>query len=434
MLKFKIIANSLLSSNNKKTDKRSISFSDFYNINKRYYSTGVGLHSSGFPYDYIRSNGSKAQWTQPTAIGFYLQYLVNENNEKEAERVMENLLKTQTNPNISWNGLIPWLKFNGDEVLAERTEIAFGDNSNLSKKVAMVAQKFTGKASILATQFLNNQKSGYQQMYDNSQGLFYGAVDRESDVFNKGYHINRLFNEFRSGVAFVVSYFSIDEKAWDNLIVNTPKKNYIDIEGDSVPIASTYDGSGFQYSWPLLSVPEGKLSADMENILFNALYAQLDTALKLGHFGGYSASSYGNSASINGYSGKIGVPELAETTDHISNKTFSIYSLLPFLVILEQEDKQTLMEWITTYASYSGIQGQYGYYDSIHAEKNDKIISDLIFAVDNGSMILPNSEGPQLLLDFLDKYGKVDQFKNLYSKIKLGIPKIKKKLPLPPKI
>ncbi len=428
MLKYKIIATRVFPSS--KTGKRSISFPKFYNINKAYYLHGV--HSSGFPYDSIGSEGTKAPWSQPTSIGFYLQYLVNENNALEAEKVMNSLLKLQADPKISWNGLIPWLRFDGDTVLADRSEIAFGDNSNLSKKVAMVAQKFTGNAGILANQFLNNQKIGYQKMYDPSEGLLFGTVDRETNVFNNGYHINRLFNEFRAGVAFVVAYFDVNEKAWNNLLANTIIANYIDRKGNSINNGVACDGSGFQYSWPLLSLPEGELSADMKNVLYNALYAQLNTAFMQGHVGGYSACSVRVSEAIYSYSGKIGIPELAEISDAISAKTFSIYSLLPFLAILDKKDKQTLMKWITAYSEYPGIKGKYGYHDSVHDSPNGKVVSDLVLAIDNGSMILPKSQGPKLLMDFLDKHGKGDKLRDLYSRIKLSIPKTPKRLPPPP--
>ena len=301
MLKFRIIAYNLLpKSDTTSSLKRPISFAEFYDFNRKFYD--VGLHASGFPHDFIRSDGYKAPWTQPTSIGFYLQYLVNENNATEAQRVLKNLLEIQTNPDISWKGLIPWLKFNGDDVLADRSEIAFGDNSNLSLKVAMVAQKFTGNASVLAKEFLNNQKAGYQQMYNQSQGLFCGTVDRLTGQPSQTYHINRLLNEFRAGVAFLVAYYDVDDNAWDNLFANTSTGSYIDRNDDAVLTSRTLDGSGFQYSWPLLSLPEAELSEDMKNVLYNALFTQLDNANKHGHVGGYSACSFGNDETPNGYS------------------------------------------------------------------------------------------------------------------------------------
>lgn len=430
MLKLKIIANNLLSTTDANSRlNRPISFAEFYNSNRKFYD--VGLHTSGFPHDFITSDGYKAPWTQPTSIGFYLQYLVNENNAIEAERVLNTLLEIQSNPNISWNGLIPWLKFNGDDILADRNEIAFGDNSNLSLKVAMVAQKFTGNASVLAKQFLNNQKDGYQQMYNQSQGLFCGTVDRLTGQLSQTYHINRLLNEFRTGVAFVVAYYDVNENAWDNLFSTTSTGSYTDRSDGAVLTSRTLDGSGFQYSWPLLSIPEGELSEDMKNVLYNALYTQLVNANINGHVGGYSASSFGNDETPNGYSGKIGITEDAETDDQLSQKIFSIYSLVPFLSILDKQDKETLMKWVTAFSEYPEIKSEYGYYDSVYDSPKGKIVSNKIEAVDNGSMILANSQGPNLLMEFLDAAGKGNKLRELYGRIKIGIQKFNKPLPSP---
>lgn len=409
---------------------------DFIKCNNHYFEdpkfrdTKTGFPYDNIPYGYLFSSSTSIpKNTQPSLIGFYVQYLVDKGSIKKLQILVNGLLQVQSDPTISVRGLLPWISFDmNNNAYRSNPTIAFGDNITLSMKVAMIIGRYQGvdptnsainKLVADAKTFLENQREGYQELYAEEKGLLYATMDNT-------YYIDRLFNEFRAGVAFAVAYFGVNEKAWKNIVDEPPTGTYVAENGTSIKVPKSWDGGGFQFSWSLLSLPEHKLNYEMGASLYNSLYTFLDYSNSKKAVGILSASGSPSGA----YLGDIGAPPLRENTIPPTLITvFSIYALSPYMHMLYGENRKTLLKWINAYAAVQRMKGDYGLYDSY--DSNTYAITRMYYGVDNGSMVLLNSKGPQYLMTFLEANGCSEKLKELYASISLGVKKITLPLPLP---
>jgi hypothetical protein len=413
--------------------------------------TACGIHDlTGFPHDVISDAGVVGAYTQPAAIGFYLQYLLTESApdrwgrtwsavdgiDRQIRKILLYLTTLQNDSSIAWRGLLPWLKLSPNGVMLDRDEIAFGDNIMLSMSVAMVlgaGEIVKPETAALAQDFLNRQRSegGYLQLFDGARGLLRGAVDRQGQPQNQ-YYMDRFFNEFRSGVAFAVAYFGVDERAWSNLaLLSHEMKPYF----ASRPAVSashevinyvTWNGSAHQLSWPLLFLPEHELNRDLAVAHANALFTMLDSAQRQELLGVPAASAVPSTGGYL-YSGEHGEAVLAESTSN-SAAVRSIYGLAPYYNLLDDAGRSTLVSWFGAYASEPGMRGRYGLFDAVDLEGR---IAEVNLAIDSLTTALIGSPAPGYLVRFLESEHVMNAVSRLYSWFRGTIPAVDADLPVP---
>jgi hypothetical protein len=344
-----------------------------------YFELGAGLDpATHFPYDHI-TGGTAGQYTQPTLIGFYMQILgdvvrgsLNNGMTKtqaltEIQTVLTNLLSAQAT--YGWNGLLPWLNLGPLGAHAERAGL--GDNANLAQSLAVMigALESAGlsgadliAAQAIATQveqFLDNQAPGYAALVNPATGLFYGEVNTATGAPNTTYEIDRLANEFRGAVAFLVMrYPALPDTVWNNLAIVTTD-SYVDRNSQNISNLAPWDGAAFQMFWPSLRNNEMDFIG-FRNALYNHLVTQLDYAYQNRIPGILSASTPPEGS----YTGHIGVPQVSEHNMTYNNNLLidvgSTYALASAMNI----DIYAVLGWLDSIDYLYGMNGTYGFYDS----------------------------------------------------------------------
>jgi|GEM_PF-2206427 len=387
-------------------------------------------------------------YTQPTAIGFYVEILaqialgqITTPNISKAdaltrlEKAISSLETIQTS--LGYKGLIPFVNLKqGMTIMIPPTDpmppqminapyspysstIGFGDNANLSQSIAAAVGllengTFSGadlaRATALISRFetiLTKQAEGFSAFYDHGAKLFYASYDTGSRTFQN--HIDRLFNEFRSGVAFVIAKYSLPKDAWDNLTLT--RRTYTDSKGNEVENFVPYDGGAFQMLWPLLHAPELDFP-EMKQALFNFLYSQADFAVQAKLPGLLSASFIPNGD----YSGKIGLEAASETSDALRQDVVSLYALASAYSI----DPHFVLAWLKEIkAAFPALLGPYGLYDSITASG---AIGKRYYAIDQASLVLGLSgQGAAGMKNYLEKRSLKTGFDSLYQGLKLNV-------------
>ncbi len=427
--------------------------------NAKYFVEGVGIdRTTGFPYDLLGSNasGGVGRWTQPTAIGFYLQILSDIITRKisvstmtpaqalaAANKTLTNLLDAQTR--LGWNGLIPWLKLN--PLVIDRNQVVFLDNMNLSQSIAAFLgsleksnlQNGTGKDIYkMGSDFLAKQQAKikvgdkewnnvYQYFYDSKPLIqqLYAAYDTAkkkfvTDDFGNALHVDRLGNEVRSGVAFAVTYFGVPQAAWTNL--EMVLRTYRTHDQKNWTTIAPYDGGAFQVFWNMLRAPENEIPK-MYTVLWNAFVAYTDymQTQKLPGFPSASAVPGGL------YDGKIGLQAIAETLDTLRGNIGSLYAL-GAAYLLDPAKVLSLIESVAK--SLPALSGPNGFYD---AASKAGVISPNYYAVDQGSLILGLSgSGPSSMKAFLQNRNLLNTFNALYQELPINFQQAPKVIPEPP--
>lgn len=383
---------------------------------------------TGFPYDRINPDGTldtDHKVTQPTLIGFYLQTLaetaignlnwdsVSPTQALQAiEKVMSQLLDLQSR--YGWKGgLIPW--FDLDPQLTPFESVGIGDNANLSQSLAVMvgaleSKTFSGidqtRAELViqnAETFLSRQKAGYEAAVDPFFGVFAASVRRDNGVFD--HFLDRFTTEFRGAIAFLkVRFPSIPASVWDNL--KSSEANYTASSGQVIENLQSYEGSAFQYFWPLLKNNELDF-ADFRNALYNQFVTQTDFASRERIPGFLSASETVNK----GYAGLIGIPELAENANPILADLGSTYAMASAYRIAPD----ATLRWLKAIMDQiPGIVGTYGLKD---AARSDSEIADAYLGIDVASTLLGLAgNGAEYFAAYLRKRGLELDYNMLYDR------------------
>lgn len=406
--------------------------------NSKYFQEGQGIDpASGFPIDVVGTNAvAGTQWTQPTSIGFYLQFLGEIITKRiqvsfmtpaqamtQANKVLDSLGQAQTQ--WGWKGLIPWMTIK--PVLAANTsKVALIDNANLTQSIvsflgalnrANLGQTTATNLNSKAEIFLANQRDGYQAFVDAPSGVFRATYDKSNGTFDS--YADRFGSEIRSAIPFLIQFFGLSDSVWNNLIRSTSRS--VTEEGRVVKTFSAFDGGGFQYFWPLINSPEESLP-QISAMLQNAFLIHQDVMNEKGLPGFLSASSLPEG----GYSGKIGVSDLKETPSVLDEGVGSVYSLAAAYKLNPQFVLTKLQE---IEASFPNLKGALGFYD---AARSNTAVSQNYYAIDQGSMVLGLAGGGGEDFKFwLQKKGLWQAYQGYYSGLNFGIAQAVQSLPEP---
>ncbi|MCE5266885.1 MAG: hypothetical protein LLG00_03250 [Planctomycetaceae bacterium] len=218
--------------------------------------------------------------------------------------------------------------------------VAFGDNANLSTSVACAIGALL-RSPIRDTpaaielrgdmeRFLEEQRSGYQFLFDSkagmfrfgwnaSNGKFFGWEDADGSW--KVGHSDYLVNEFRSPTMFVVLRYGIPSTAIAHLGVKV--KPYELIDGRVIYTPAPWEGSAFQAFG--LSLPmRGMRDPSWNLILKDFVDIELDYATRHGLPGFLSEAYSGRDAE---YTGAIGIPEITVSPTPRVTDAPSLYTL-----------------------------------------------------------------------------------------------------------
>ncbi len=416
-----------------------------------FFQSGIGIDPvSHFPYDNIDDSGNQSLFTQPTAIGYYLQILSDTANGQllnasqstsqaltEASQVMTHLLQAQSDPNIGFNGFLPFMNLTPGGVTASTTNYGLGDNANLAQSLAafiggLERGTFSAQDQIvvnnLITQselFLSNMAPGFSFFIHPTFNVFQNAYDTNTGQFNS--FVDRLGDEFRAAVAFVVSFYGIQQSVWDNLVITT--RNYTDRNGNTIENFVPFDGGAFQMFWPLLRTNEENI-IEILPALRNYLYTQADFSFRNNIPGFVSASSIPEG----GYLGLQGVPDASELHSLDPNAlTFdigSVYALASAYAI----DPAFVLSWLDSFRNQlSGVfKGQYGFIDSARSGTE---FSRSFYAIDQSSVVLGLSNaGGDDFDTFLANRNLTNTYASLYEQLIIPVTPQTNTLPSPPTI
>ena len=428
---------------------------DFVMQNALFYDANVNARTQ-FPHTAL-INGVPSGRTDPASIAFRLQYLIDQGDAggSAIDTILNHLLLAQESSEafLDYRGFITDMWFRDNSTGFQRVSPTFNlaPNAALSTRIAMAAQGFKGtEIETKALAFLNNQKEGYN-FYLNDLSLFYPltgtAISSEIDS-NK---IDLLFSEYYAEIAFCLSYFTGDsitianadvgQQAWDALIEteNIPTTSHTDSFTNLISLAAPLSRSGGaqQYFQSLNVLKLDGISDSLQIAMYNALYSYLDAArfAKLPGVFAAAPSPNGNFLTNNGLSrlasdrGRVGTEETVVAIDPL----LPALRLFPDSTEALNFDRRTIRRWIGLYSNVEGISATFGLNSAV--DKTGTVARDQ-YTIQTGSMILFNTNGPDLLEDFLSENEKTtlsDMF-NRVEVIHEGVPieKVDSLLPLPP--
>lgn len=426
-----------------------------------YFKEGSGVDErTGLPLDYLDAESEEAPakglFSQPTSIGFYLQVLgagigggdlagIFERDEMIASALKTMRSLEQIQREIGCKGLLPFIDLavppqaadpvTGEPVFAPLARamsdvIGFGDNAGLAQSLAtfigtlregnFTPQELCGIEELIQTAetVLGRMGEGFSSFYDPSTGWFRAAYHRDSGRYE--HWMDRLFQEFRPSLAFVISRFDLPEEAWDRLVLVS--RDYELQSGESVKNWVPYDGSAFQMFWPLIRTDELKYDS-MRRVLYNFLLTSADFSNERGLSGFPSASFVPGSD----YTGKAGIGEAAETFDPLCEDVASIHALAAAYSL----EPHFVLRWMKEILEKkSGIFGPYGFFDSMNGAGD---IGKRYYAAHQAVMLLSlMGTGPQDFENYLDGAGLREKYDSLYGRLKLDCEPGRTELPRSP--
>jgi hypothetical protein len=219
-------------------------------------------------------------------------------------------------------------------------QIVFGDNANLSASVAkaigaLLRPEIRDDPAIATLRdrlesFLENQKPGYEHLFDTNTGTFVFGWDATRDrLFGwedgaGNYivgHMNYLVNEFRGPLMFVALRHGFPVAAVAN--AGFQIKPYRTQSGADIYTLATWEGSAFQ-SFGLTVFMQELENAGWRKILENTVDIELDFAAR-NRLSGFLSESYSGRGVE--YTGIIGIPDLAITEQTRITNAPSLYTL-----------------------------------------------------------------------------------------------------------
>ena len=443
-----------------------------------YFMKGKGIHvGTGLPIDNLL-NGQQSQYSQATLVGFWAEilssivtgdYVTARMSRAEALARLEQLLATyeQVQQQAGWNGMVSFFTIieKNESILDDSgnptgqthkvysyqrrfNQVGFGDVLNLSVSLSSVIGALQGlsfdpalevlRDHILssANSILTAQEPGYAAFYNNSGKYFrqvYKLVAGGDGNFEGS--MDRVFNEFRSGMVWLAARYPQYSDALKNL--NVAVRPFETQQGDMVDIAAPYDGGAFQMFWPLIHVDETQY-AEFDVALRNFLYAQAEFVNANGIPGLLSAGD----EPLHGYQGKIGLPEAAETDDILKTDIGSIYGVASAFPLAPHYALQFLKN---LQAQFPGMSTAAGFVDAIQMQNvtqqdpqtgqmvavQEPVFSDQYYGVDQAAFVLSLLKTSQGYFGkYLQSTGFRESFDDLYRSLKFNLsPVTKSNLP-----
>ncbi|HTK73932.1 MAG TPA: hypothetical protein VL371_01675, partial [Gemmataceae bacterium] len=237
--------------------------------------------------------------------------------------------------------------------------IVFVDNANLSASAAktigaLLRQEIKDRPGVAELRqelerFLEDQRGGYESLYDRKTGLFYFGWDATKDrlfgwVNLQGKwvtgHVDYLVNEFRGPATFIVVRYGLPVDAIKNLGFKI--KPYRLRDGREVYSLAPWEGSAFQALGLGLWLNELK-SPSWRALLTTFVDIEIDYATRHRLPGFLSESYTGNGTQ---YTGSIGIPEITVSPNPRMTDAASLYTLgVAYAVAPEKVEQFLAANW-----------------------------------------------------------------------------------------
>lgn len=396
---------------------------DSWKLAQEKFIENGGIHTAtGFPYDQMTKEGQpnligEEPKTNRTAIAYLIEYYLTTENYTALKTIMQSLINAQSS--LGYQGLLPWMKFSGDSLAKFNNQYAFVDNINLTMRIAMIIGNSNTPADIKtqAQTFIDNQKAGYEGLVDTDgngagDGMLRGGYDGTSGAF-LGYHIDRFFQEFRAGIAFVVAYYGIADSAWDMLATNTwAYKRAEDTDGGDLHTFEPWHGGAFQYTWSPGILPESELNNSLKIAEYNGIYIHLNKSKESGHVGLRTATAQ-NLTGQSVYNGNVGLNILSEQGS-VDEFIFSIYPLINIYPRVTADNQAVIRRWLKKYHDKVG-ESSYGSFAGYASKDGSDYIADWILGLDTLSSLSYSNQPSQWLKAYLQSKGKYTIIETKYQ-------------------
>jgi len=380
--------------------------------NLAYFQYGVGIDPKlNLPYDHITLDSSntkiltQAKYFNPTELGLYLNIMqaivqgkipntmITQNQAKV--RMIKTLQEMTTiQQTLSWNGLFNWYQIlpNGQITSNSYGGVSTVDNGNLVWSLAgivggMSQYKDAQSKQIvsLAQNIINNETTGWSQLYFPSVGLMSGGYDYNNKQYIQHYYLDRTYNEPRTAIVYAIcatQNLAPDQQVPVSAFTNEGR-NYTSytLGGKQVQLLMTWDGGFFQAYLPALFLNETRYSTLIKQQDAYLLQAQQEYMQASGGAALESASS----SVDNGYNA-YGVPKTAEGVVLFGNAPATGTGTPYADGLLGTVDNAQSITMLQTLAQkYPQIVTKYGFSDAINPQGQ---VANTLITLDQGMLIL----------------------------------------------
>jgi hypothetical protein len=238
-------------------------------------------------------------------------------------------------------------------------QVIFGDNANLSASMAkaigaLLRPEIRDDPAIVALRaemelFLENQKAGYAQLFDEETGTFVFGWDatrgrwfgwEDAAGNNTVGHMNYLGNEFRGPLMFVALRYGFPGAVIAN--AGFTIQPYHNQDGNDIYTLATWDGSAFEAFGLSLFMQELQ-NPGWRRILENTVDIELDFAAR-NQLPGFLSESYSGQGVE--YTGRIGISDVAVTAEPRITNAPSLYTLgVAFQIAPDKIERFLEMNW-----------------------------------------------------------------------------------------
>ncbi|GAA4874666.1 hypothetical protein [Ferrimonas pelagia] len=258
--------------------------------NLDYFRHDIGIEvGTGIPHENLKVDHNnipygKANYTNISAIGLYLNVLVEvqrAGSPTAAEKMAQVLRQLEQAPHL--DGLFHWLYRFENGVLTTTSNggiVSAVDNGNLASSLASLAGAFwqhsdpvLAELSQRSHALLQRQRTGWSRFYDPDKGMLraayrYNTDDPDQAPGFQNYHIDRKTNESRTAPiwAALLTQGMGDEAvpidAFTNMKLFTTE--YLNAQGQTTEPALAWNGGIFQGLAPQLWFDEASLMPDFQ--------------------------------------------------------------------------------------------------------------------------------------------------------------------------
>lgn len=310
-------------------------------------------------------------------------------------------------------------------ILDQRVVLAvFGDNANLSISAAktigaLMLPEVSGIPAVAEIrreleQFLEEQKVGYQRLYDPESGLFFFGRDATKDrLFGwedlsgkwKAGHMDYLVNEFRGPATFTALRYGIPIDAIANLGFKI--KSYRTQDGRALDTLAPWDGSAFQALGLNLSLLELE-SPSWRRVLENVVDIEIDFSTRK-KLPGFLSESYTGEGSR--YTGDVGIPEITVAPTPRITDSASLYTIgTAYTVAPEKVESFLAANW----PKISILRTEHGPWEGYNITRQEPIHFQT--SAHTLSLVLGMlGTGPAHLKRYLDSRGLGDELAKLFQ-------------------
>ena len=286
-------------------------------------------------------------------------------------------------------------------------------------RIAMIIGNANTPADIKtqAQTFIDNQKAGYEGLVDTDgngagDGMLRAGYNGTSGAF-LSYHIDRFFQEFRAGIAFVVAYYGVADSAWDMLATNTwAYKRAQDTDGSDLHTYEPWHGGAFQYTWSPGILPESELNNALKISEYNGIYTHLKKSRESGQVGLRTATAQ-NLTGESTYNGNVGLNVLSEQGS-VTEFVFSIYPLVNIYPRVSTENQAVIRRWLKKYHDKVG-ESTYGAFAGYATKDGTDHVADWMLGLDTLSSLSYSNQPGQWLKAYLQSKGKYAKVETKYQ-------------------